>query len=120
TQYLGNYDDYVHKKTSLWEMAKVAEERARAATAPTQTALKDERRRERLEREQSRRHKEMLKELEDKIHRMEGEISALENQMARPDLYEDIDKMLKVQQEHGRLKEELEELYLEWMELDKT
>ena len=113
TEYLGNYDDYVEKKKTLESRTTQNNETA----SPSRTALKEERRRERLEREKAREQKERLVALEQHIHDLEEEIKALEIQMADPKLYKDVDEMLKVQQRYGDLKEELDGFYSEWMNL---
>ncbi len=113
TEYLGNYDDYIRKKTSLESLA--AEDQK--ASSPSRTALKEERRRERLEREKAREQKEKLLALEQRIQDLEEEIKDVENQMADAKLYENVDEMLKVQQKYISLKEELDEFYAEWMSL---
>lgn len=116
-EYLGNYDDYIDKRKALLDLSNLREEKNRSASASTRTAMKDERRRERLEREEEKRHKEILSELEVQIHRVEDKIKTLENQMSDPSLYDDINEMLKVQEKYAQLKKKLEGLYSEWMGL---
>ena len=60
-----------------------------------------------------------MENLEGQIHQMEEEIKELESLMADPALYDDVDRMLDVQQRYAQVKEELEELYSKWINLAK-
>lgn len=113
-EYLGNYDDYINKKRQM----EILENQSKEQTPQlTRTALKEQRRRERLERQKTKEERERLKSLEEEIHRLEQEIEALEYEMADPKLYEDKEEMFKVQQQYEKLKDEVDKLYTEWMEL---
>ncbi|NLI61008.1 MAG: ABC-F type ribosomal protection protein [Clostridiales bacterium] len=113
TEYLGNYQDYINKRKALEALANENQETSHL----TRTALKEQRRRQRLERENEKKQKERLKALEQEIHDLEEKIKLLELKMADPTLYENTDKMLDVQQEYDNNKNRLEGLYLEWMDL---
>lgn len=116
TEYLGNYDDYVNKKR---ELAAQADQRDKEKENISKTLVREERRRQRMERERAREEKEKLENLEGRIHQMEDEIKELEALMADPDLYDDVDRMLDVQQRYAQVKEELEELYSRWIGMAK-
>ncbi|NLJ41451.1 MAG: ABC-F family ATP-binding cassette domain-containing protein [Clostridiales bacterium] len=110
TQYMGNYDDYLEKVRLLESLAVQEIE----DNNPRTTQLKKNRRQERLEREKIRANKERLAILEQQIHEAEEEIGVLEERMSDPDLYDNVDEMLKVQQKYTSLKERLDKLYFEW------
>jgi ATP-binding cassette subfamily F protein 3 len=114
TEYLGNYDDYVNKKRELQALAEQKDKES-----VSKTISREERRRQRMERERAREERERLKNLEGQIHQMEEEIKELEFLMADPALYDDVDRMLDVQQRYAQVKEELEELYSKWINLAK-
>ncbi|MGI5852414.1 MAG: ABC-F family ATP-binding cassette domain-containing protein, partial [Caldicoprobacterales bacterium] len=116
TEYLGNYDDYVNKKR---ELAAQADQRDKEKENISKTLVREERRRQRMERERAREEKEKLENLEGRIHQMEDEIKELEALMADPDLYDDVDRMLDVQQRYAQVKGELEELYSRWIGMAK-
>lgn len=116
TEYLGNYDDYVNKKR---ELAAQADQRDKEKENISKTLVREERRRQRMERERAREEKEKLENLEGQIHQMEDEIKELEALMADPDLYDDVDRMLDVQQRYAQVKGELEELYSRWIGMAK-
>ena len=116
TEYLGNYDDYVNKKR---ELAAQADQRDKEKENISKTLVREKRRRQRMERERAREEKEKLENLEGQIHQMEDEIKELEALMADPDLYDDVDRMLDVQQRYAQVKEELEELYSRWIGMAK-
>lgn len=114
TEYLGNYDDYVNKKRELQALAEQKDKES-----VSKTISREERRRQRMERERAREERERLENLEGQIHQMEEEIKELESLMADPALYDDVDRMLDVQQRYAQVKEELEELYSKWINLAK-
>ena len=114
TEYLGNYDDYVNKKRELQALAEQKDKES-----VSKTISREERRRQRMERERAREERERLENLEGQIHQMEEEIKELESLMADPALYDDVDRMLDVQQRYAQVKEELEELYSRWINLAK-
>jgi ATP-binding cassette subfamily F protein 3 len=114
TEYLGNYDDYVNKKRELQALAEQKDKES-----VSKTISREERRRQRMERESAREERERLENLEGQIHQMEEEIKELEFLMADPALYDDVDRMLDVQQRYAQVKEELEELYSRWINLAK-
>jgi ATP-binding cassette subfamily F protein 3 len=114
TEYLGNYDDYVNKKRELQALAEQKDKES-----VSKTISREERRRQRMERESAREERERLENLEGQIHQMEEEIKELEFLMADPALYDDVDRMLDVQQRYAQVKEELEELYSKWINLAK-
>ena len=114
TEYLGNYDDYVNKKRELQALAEQKDKES-----VSKTISREERRRQRMERERAREERERLENLEGQIHQMEEEIKELEFLMADPALYDDVDRMLDVQQRYAQVKEELEELYSKWINLAK-
>lgn len=114
TEYLGNYDDYVNKKRELQALAEQKDKES-----VSKTISREERRRQRMERESAREERERLENLEGQIHQMEEEIKELESLMADPALYDDVDRMLDVQQRYAQVKEELEELYSKWINLAK-
>lgn len=113
SEYLGNYNDYKAKRKELEQLASQGDETSK----PTQTALREARRRERLERERVKQQKEKLEALEQRIHELEDKVKTLESRMADPKLYEEVHEMLKVQQRYNELKEELDSCYSEWMNL---
>lgn len=114
TEYLGNYDDYINKKREMEILASQSQEETPELT---KTALKEQRRRQRLESQKAREEKERLEFLEQEIHRLEQEIENLELEMANPKLYENKEEMLKVQQQYEKAKNKVDELYMKWMDL---
>ena len=113
TEYQGNYDDYLNKKNML---ASLSNQDIRKIE-PTKTALKEERNQDRLKKEREKIKMEQLHSLEDDIHKSEKEIRELEQKMAKPDLYKNVEEMLGVQKKYSDLKEELDNLYSQWMDL---
>lgn len=113
TEYLGNYDDYLERKNSSVLESLQAEE----SEAKTKTALKEERRKEREERQKRRAFAQLLKDTEKEIASLEDQAKELESLLYDPDLYQDPDKMLEIQQQYNEAKAALEAAYERWLEL---
>lgn len=117
--YLGNYDDYLAKKT---ELAELRAERETAKTAwpphhpPNHHAANHyeaEKQAKRNERNRQRR----TEQLEQRITELENSISALEERLAAPEVYNDYVKAQEINEQIEHHKNELERCYEEWESL---
>ena len=110
-EYLGNYNYYLEKKNALNSSNHVPEELI------NKTQAKLDRKKEQELVKIERQKKKDIKRLEDDIATHEAKISLLEANMCNPEVYLDHEKSQDIHQEILNLKEMLEEVYLEWMEL---
>jgi len=116
TEYQGNYDDYIAKKAYLEELKRLEAEKVPALT---RTALKEQRKKEQLDRQKKKAFKQLLSDLEEAIKTLEQEVKKLEAEMCSPDLYNDIDRMLEIQQLYNKTKTDLDAKYNEWLMLQE-
>jgi ATP-binding cassette subfamily F protein 3 len=134
--YLGNYDDYVAKKTELQELAEQAERPTAAGKeaggkeagrkeagsgagsrsafgAGSRSALEAEKQARREERMKQRK----IQQLEEKIDGLERQIAEWEERLTLPEVYSDYTAALELQQSITTAKEELDRLLEEWEQL---
>ncbi len=110
-QYLGNYAYYLEKKNApIFIDDEDNDEK-------TKTQLKAERKKEKEKKQIEKKQRERIKALEKSISEHEERISELEELMCDPDVYSDHEKSQEMHQETLKLKQELDELYSEWLEL---
>lgn len=110
-EYLGNYNYYLEKKNALNVDDTVPEELV------TKTQAKLDRKKEQETLKIERQKKKTIKKLEEDIRAHEEQISSLETSMCEPEVYLDHEKSQSIHQEILNLKEVLEDIYLEWIEL---
>lgn len=139
-EYLGKYDYYLEKKAQLGSGKAYLEEMrgkstgaaAAAATAGMQASsfaqekmetqelsAAEQRQLNKLREAEERRRKRKLEELEQKIADFEEEISQLEAKMADPYNAQDYQLLAQLGEELQAKKDELDEVYLEWAELEE-
>ncbi len=116
TEYQGNYDDYIAKKAYLEELKHLEAEKE---PAMTKTALKEQRKKEQLERQKKKAFKQLLLDLEESIRSLEQELKSREAEMCSPDLYNNVDRMLEIQQLYNNTKSDLDDKYNEWLMLQE-
>ncbi|MDD3369252.1 MAG: ABC-F family ATP-binding cassette domain-containing protein [Lachnospiraceae bacterium] len=121
TNYLGNYDYYLEKKTELSALnaVKVTETTntslvssvsADSAIAPSALDWKAQKE------EQSRKRKQEndLKKCEEKIAQLETRDKAIDEEMALPDVCTNVGRLNELSKEKDAISTELESLYEEW------
>lgn len=139
-EYLGKYDYYLEKKAQLGSgKAYLEEMRGKSAGSGAATAAAgmqaasfaqekmetqelsaaEQRQLNKLREAEERRRKRKLEELEQKIADFEEEISQLEAKMADPDNAQDYQLLAQLGEELQAKKDELDEVYLEWAELEE-
>ncbi|OAK74357.1 ABC-F family ATP-binding cassette domain-containing protein [Lederbergia galactosidilytica] len=116
TEYLGDYDYYVDKKQEMIELAELAE-KDRSEMLPKDTAKKrsfqEEKELKKLERQRKRR----IEEIEQQLHEKEEKVAELEEELCLPNVFEDHEKVLEINEQMEALKNEIEQLLEEWTEL---
>ncbi|MCK5912399.1 MAG: ABC transporter ATP-binding protein, partial [Desulfuromusa sp.] len=122
--YIGNYEDFLRAKDSMGDSShssKRVEQNAERGSEPGLSGDKKSRKQAHSARkEQQRRDQKQQKDLaqvENQIEVQEENLGKLEQQMADPDTYQDQEHWRQVSADHGSLKEELDNLYLQWEEL---
>lgn len=114
-EYLGNYDYYLDKKTSL----EKALEDANEDFAKTKTQVKQEQKKEKKALIEEREEKKKLKKLEEDIEKLENEIEGIDQILSNPSIYDDHGEVIKITLKREKLSEELNSLYNFWIEVNE-
>ncbi|MBM7855944.1 ATP-binding cassette subfamily F protein 3 [Desulfohalotomaculum tongense] len=116
TGYLGNYDYYVFKKQQLQpyqrEMAETKKENKKQKDKQKYLQNKEIQRRE-------RKRQRRIKELEQYIKDCEEQIAKLEKDLLSPEVYQDHNRCLEVNNRLDELKTKLDDYLSEWVELEE-
>ncbi len=124
--YPGNYEDFLaarQQQGDLTHSSKRVEQQTEKSldSVPQEDKsgrLKAHAQRKEEQRLQQRRERE-LHGLEEKIAQAEEELTELEKTMAQPDLYQDQEKWRHISQTHEQLRRQLDDMYLNWEQLEE-
>lgn len=108
TNYIGNYDYYLEKRDILApkEMKAVREEKS--------TAVKDDWKSQKEEQARLRKKQNDILKLEKNIEKLEQENAELDEQLALPENYTDVQKLMKLNERKQKIEKQLEQLYEDW------
>ncbi|MEA3544205.1 MAG: ABC-F family ATP-binding cassette domain-containing protein [Thermodesulfobacteriota bacterium] len=119
--YIGNYEDFLRAKQALGDSSHSShrvEQHFEKVPEGEPSIDKQARIQAHSARKEQQRHEQKrLKELsrvEKRIETLEGQLVNLERQMAEPKIYQDQEQWRQVSVDHVRLKENLDDLYLQW------
>jgi ATP-binding cassette, subfamily F, member 3 len=117
TEYLGDYDYYLEKKLEQEELAALAlaasQKKAAALEPVDKSSYQQDKETKKLERQRKRK----LEEVELRITQLEEQIEEFEQQLCDPDVFQDHEKVLEINQNNEKAKAELDELMEAWAEL---
>ncbi len=116
TEYLGDYDYYVEKKTEMEEL-EALEKAAAVKISQQEPQDKTTYQQDKESKKQERQRKRKLEEIELKIQELEQQSAEYEQQLCDPEIFQDHEKVLKITQKNEKVKEQLEALMDEWAEL---
>ena len=108
TNYIGNYDYYLEKRDILApkEMKAVREEKS--------TVVKDDWKSQKEEQARLRKKQNDILKLEKNIEKLEQENAELDEQLALPENYTDVQKLMKLNERKQEIEKQLEQLYEDW------
>lgn len=112
TVYLGDYDYYVEKKNEQEELAAL--EAVQSSTAPPKSASADSYKTDKEQRKKERQKARRIEEIENEIARQEEKIAEAENLLCLPEVYEDHEQSLTLQQQLDQANDAIEKLMEEW------
>ena len=125
TVYLGSYDYYEQKSSSVTSGKAYLETRAKGANpADAQKLLSKEertllRQKEKEEAAAKRKRERQLQAAEETVSEAENRVTELENRLCLPEIYSDPEKAREVNSELLAAREDLEKAYEDWMELQE-
>ncbi|WP_427189410.1 hypothetical protein ACP4DX_04450 [Parvimonas sp. G1604] len=105
TEYYGNYDYFLEKLNEK----DVVEEKV-----ISKTEIEKEKKKKREIEKQERAKKQKLKEIENQIFEIEDKIEKCNLDIQDPEVFNDKDRFLKINEDLSNLIKEKENLYLEW------
>ena len=111
-EYLGDYDYYVQKKQEQAELAEL--ENKPAVPANQQTVEKSSYQEDKEMKKQNRKRQRRIEELESAIETLEEEIADFNEQLCDPDVYQDHQRTLEIQEKLTATETKMEELMEEW------
>lgn len=120
--YLGDYDYFVHKKAELAEIKELKQGQSQTRDnipAPKEQSDKEsfenDKEKQKLERQRQRKKEDMEK----KIAELEVQIKDWEDQLCLPDVFQDYEKALEIQQHLDQARTELDQRFEEWSLLEE-
>jgi ATP-binding cassette, subfamily F, member 3 len=116
TEYLGDYDYYVEKKLEQEELRAIEQAEKAASnvlTTPEKNTYQIDKEAKKLERQRKRR----IEEIEGLIEQLEEMIENNNTLLCEPEIFQDHERVLKINEENEKAKLQLDELLEEWSEL---
>ncbi len=111
----GNYEYYIGKKKEEALLESQKEQKKNE----TRTAQKQAQKQDREKRRKKALIKEQISELEKHIDELENKIADIEQILCQPELYDNPEKMLEINQEYSGLKSQLDDTYEKWLEISE-
>jgi ATP-binding cassette, subfamily F, member 3 len=115
TEFLGDYDYYVEKKTEAIELKALEqnEKPYNVNTASEKTSYHQDKEVKKAERQRKRK----LEEIEARITQLEADIEQFETQLCDPEVFQNHEKVIEINVKNEQAKTELDTLMEEWAEL---
>lgn len=114
-EFLGNYDYYLEKKKRMREEEAFLEEPEEI----TKTQAKLNKKREREEKERLKKEKQAKDAIEKEISKLEKHKNDIHNELANPDIYDDIDRVNDLNFKLTEIDEKLDSLYEELIYMEE-
>lgn len=114
-EFLGNYDYYLEKKKRMREEEAFLEEPEEI----TKTQAKLNKKREREEKERLKKEKQAKDTIEKEISELEKHKNDIHNELANPDIYDDIDRVNDLNFKLTEIDEKLDSLYEELIYMEE-
>lgn len=118
TEYLGDYDYYIEKKKELEEI----EAEKLAANPQIQQPTDKKQKNTQIDKEAKKKERKIrrrIEEIEGSLSELDGQIKRIEENLCDPEIFQDHEKVMVLQTELDMIKEQREEIELEWLELNE-
>ncbi|MHC0039333.1 ABC-F family ATP-binding cassette domain-containing protein [Pseudoneobacillus sp. C159] len=114
TEFLGDYDYYLEKKTEAIELKALEQKDQPMSTAVVEkTSYQQDKEVKRAERQRKRK----LEEIEARITQLEEDIEQFESLLCEPEVFQDHERVIEINHRNEQAKAELDRLMEEWAEL---
>jgi len=117
TEFLGDYDYYVDKKLEQEEIRALEADSTGMNSAKSETVEKTSYHQDKESKKLERQRKRKLEEIEGRIEELEEQIQLHEEELCKPEVFQDHEKVLEINLKNEKAKAELEELMEAWAEL---
>jgi ATP-binding cassette, subfamily F, member 3 len=117
TEYLGDYDYYLEKKLEQEELKALEAVSLGKKISQSEAQEKNSYHQDKESKKLERQRKRKLEEMEQRIEELEEQIQAFEEQLCAPEVFQDHEKVLEINLQSEKAKNELEQLMEEWAEL---
>ncbi|WP_113927135.1 ABC-F family ATP-binding cassette domain-containing protein [Bacillus sp. P14.5] len=117
-EFLGDYDYYIQKKNEILELAQLEQSNHVKSQAPVKTEKQNyqqDKEAKKIERQRKRR----VEELEALMEGLEGTINHIEKELCDPEVFQDHERVVKLNSELEEAKQSLEEYMEEWAEIEE-
>lgn len=115
-EYLGDYDYYVEKKLEQEELLAL-ENAPKAGSTQESPLVKNSYQQDKESKKLERQRKRRIEEIEERLENLEAQIAANEQKLCEPEVYQDHEKVLELNNQNEAVKLEIDELMEEWAEL---
>ncbi len=116
-EFLGDYDYYIEKKREQEELAALEQAAIGKKKATPESLEKDTYQLDKEIKKLERQRKRKLEEIELQIEDLEQQIQEFEQLLCDPDIFQDHERVMEINQNNEKAKAELEQLMDEWAEL---
>lgn len=116
TEFLGDYDYYVNKKTEMAELAQLQQPESKNTQVDNKHSYEQEKEKRKRERQLKRR----IAEMEEMVDQLEAELDIKEQLLTDPAVFNDHERTLEIHQEMEKIQSEMDELLEEWTKLSET
>ena len=116
TEFLGDYDYYVNKKTEMAELAQLQQPESKNTQVDNKHSYEQEKEKRKRERQLKRR----IAEMEEMVDQLEAELDIKEQLLTDPAVFNDHERTLEIHQEMEKIQSVMDELLEEWTKLSET
>ena len=114
TSYIGNYDYYIEQ-----QMVSTAMQEEKHTVVKNETEAKKDWKQAKEEQAKLRKQQNDLKKVEIRIEELERKIASINEEMVKPDIATDVEKLTALSKEFEETKQELDTLYQRWEKLSE-
>ncbi|RDU34727.1 multidrug ABC transporter ATP-binding protein [Neobacillus piezotolerans] len=114
-EYLGDYDYFLEKKQEIAELEAI--QKAASASSVETTSSKNTFQQDKESKKLERQRKRRLEEIESRIEELEALIEENESLLCDPDVYQDHERVLVINNQNDSARQELDQLLEQWAEL---